>query len=150
LIETPAFFLDGIFVDDVNKILHLDSRILGKMEIQNHIWHHGNIRFTGIVAFFSNNNEFRNIRPASTTVSFHQPAIASKASYGPPAYDNNDPGNAAVPDFRQLLFWEPDRTENNAEIEFYSGDIKGEFIILVRGMASGGTIINERAEITIR
>jgi hypothetical protein len=150
MIETPVYFLDGLFVDDVNKILHLDSRILGKMEIQNHIWQHGNIRFTGIVAFFSNNNEFRNIRPASTTISFHQPAIASKASYNQPAYDISDPGNRAVPDFRQLLFWEPDRTGNSTEIEFYSGDIKGEFVILVRGMVSGEQIINERAEITIR
>jgi hypothetical protein len=150
MIETPAYFLDGLFVDDVNRILHLDSRILSKMEILNHMWQHGSIRFPGIVAFFSNNNEFRNIRPASTTISFHQPATAPKASYNPPTYNGDGPGNLTVPDFRQLLFWEPDLTENNAEIEFYPGDIKGEFVILVRGVTSGGTIIIERAEITIR
>lgn len=154
VLETPAYFLDGIYVDDLNKILHLDSRILSKMEVQNHNWRHGNIKFTGIVALYSRNNEYRNIVPSSSSISFNQSPIALMPAYHPPVYGDSDSIETAVPDFRQLLFWEPEikftRAVTGRTIEFYSGDIKGEFVVRLRGVAQDGTIISEQAEITIK
>ena len=150
--ETPAFFLDGIYADDVNRIIHLNSEDILKIELQNYPWRYGRIAFPGIVALYTREQEYRNLVLAEPSVKLdHRPSSPAPV-YEPPDYERDDPG-LTRPDFRQLLFWDPDiRLAGSGEkkiIGFFTGDIKGEFIITVRGIAPGGGIISEQEVIII-
>jgi uncharacterized protein YfaS (alpha-2-macroglobulin family) len=48
-----------------------------------------------------------------------------------------------VPDFRNVLYWAPDvqtNSEGNAEINFYTSDLKGKYVAMVQGMDANGRV----------
>jgi hypothetical protein len=150
--ESPAFFLDGIYTDDITSIVHLDSDQLEKIELHNYRWRHGELVFPGIVGLFSKNNEYRNLelsKPSLTVI--NKPAIP-RSLFTPPDHEEGESGRT-LPDFRQTLYWEPELIVNNevasTETSFYSGDLKGEFVVRVMGHTSCGEIIHEVSVISI-
>ena len=57
-----------------------------------------------------------------------------------------------TPDFRQLLYWNPNISVKANEVdnfEFLASDNKGEFEISVEGITSDGRFINSRSTIKI-
>ncbi len=150
--QSPAYFLDGIYTDDINRIIHLDSDNLKSLELHNYKWRHGEILFPGIVAFFSSRQAYRNLELSEPTVSVENHPAADPSLYRPPDY-KKDNIIRSRPDFRQLLFWNPEiKLENNGSsrnIEFYSGDLKGEFIIRVMGYTDDGEVISMQSSIII-
>lgn len=60
--------------------------------------------------------------------------------------------NSRIPDFRPLLYWNPNlRTDNNGKvnIEFYSSDDIGNYIIDIQGITDDGELISYQEMITI-
>jgi hypothetical protein len=146
--EAPVYFLDGIYTDNVNRIIHLDSDDLKKLEIHNFKWRHGELIFPGIVALFSKNQEYRNIHLSDPSLSYEHPRTADQSVYRPPDHKKGEISRSS-PDFRQLLFWDPHVFINAGGasniIEFFTGDLAGEFLIRVAGHSDDGLIIAESA-----
>jgi hypothetical protein len=144
--EAPVYFLDGIYTDDVNRIIHLNSDDLKKLEIHNFKWRHGELIFPGIVALFSKNQEYRNIHLSDPSLSYEHPRTAYRSIYSPPNH-GKDEVSLTRPDFRQLLFWDAHVIINDGGasniIEFYTGDLTGEFVIRIAGHSEDGPIICE-------
>jgi hypothetical protein len=67
--------------------------------------------------------------------------------------DYSTPGSQIrIPDFRYLLYWEPSvRLEKSGEtkLQFYTGDVKGRFIVKVVGISDKGEILQAENEIYI-
>lgn len=148
----PAYFLDGIYVDDINRIVHLDSDNLKNLEMHNHYWRHGDIMFPGIVALFSQSHVYRDLVLADPYIAIENSFFTEKSLYEPIDY-GADSVIGSLPDFRQLLYWNPQVTvENNysnKKVEFYTGDLNGEFIIRANGYTDHGEIISERYYVTV-
>ena len=148
----PAYFLDGIYVDDINRIVHLDSDNLKNLEMHNHYWRHGDIMFPGIVALFSQNHAYRDLVLANPYITIENPSFTEKSIYKPIDY-GADGVICSMPDFRQLLYWNPlvivENNCSNKKIEFYTGDLNGEFIIRANGYTDHGEIISERYFVTV-
>jgi hypothetical protein len=51
--ENPLVLLDGIPVDDMNKVMALDPLKLQKIEVVGHKYYYGSMVFTGIISLFS-------------------------------------------------------------------------------------------------
>lgn len=52
-----------------------------------------------------------------------------------------------IPDFRNCLYWNPEvliKPGNNARLEFYTSDNKGEFEVVVNGLTTEGEILEKR------
>ncbi len=134
--EEPVYFLDGVYTDNINRIIHLNSDDLKKLEIHNFKWRYGELIFPGIVALFSKNNEYRSINLSDPPLSYEHPLAAYQSFYLPPDH-GKDEASRSRPDFRQLLFWDPNVLINgdgaSEIIEFYTGDLPGEFVIRVAG-----------------
>lgn len=150
---TPALFLDGIYTDDISRIIHLDTDMIDRIEIHRQLWRHGDIILPGIAAFFTNSLEYRDLDLATGSVTAEHSPATFPSVYRPP--NHGEPGieSRSRPDFRQLLYWEPDvtmvRNGTGRLLEFYSGDLKGEYLIRVRGFTCSGEIISEQATILI-
>jgi len=71
-----------------------------------------------------------------------------------PARIAEDGENAAsLPDFRHLLFWEPEvfiAKEHPATIRFKTSGLRGKYLIHIEGMTSSGQIISYHDEILIK
>jgi hypothetical protein len=151
--QEPVYFLDGVYTDNINRIINLNSDDLQKLEIHNFKWRYGELILPGIVALFSKNHEYRNIHLSDPQLSYKHSLTAHHAFYRPPDHGKDElPGYR--PDFRQLLFWDPHVIINEGGvseiIEFYTGDITGEFLIRVAGHSNDEFITGESAFIVTR
>ncbi|HAM11635.1 MAG TPA: hypothetical protein DCP74_15520 [Bacteroidales bacterium] len=66
-------------------------------------------------------------------------------------YSIADPSDR-IPDLRFLLHWEPVvRIEKSGEalIQFYTGDVKGIFVVKVVGLSDDGEILQAESEINV-
>jgi hypothetical protein len=152
ILKSPVYFLDGIYTDDINRIFHLDSEALKKVEQHNYLWRHGNILFPGVIALFSKNQAYRGLKLSDPSISIENYPAADQSIYSPPDYEKDEIIRSR-PDFRQLLYWEPELTVTNngssKYIEFYSGDLTGEFIVRAIGYTDKGEFISEEVPIII-
>lgn len=147
----PAMFLDGIFISDIGTLINLGSDVLQKIDVYNYPVRYGNTEFPGVVSLFSREGIDMNISDFNLHVAAEAPQIIPLSYYNPPVYGTETYGSD--PDFRQLLFWDPSITINEGQsviIEFYTGDLKGDYIVKAEGITADGTTIYEHITITVQ
>jgi hypothetical protein len=114
------------------------------------IRYYGEMPLWGILAVFSKNLEINNIQFKTPSVRYH--ALLSQNYTIPQKYKPNDI-NIHFPDVRQLLLWDPEiilHKRENLQIEFYTSDLRGNYLINVQGLTSNGTPVNGSAIITVK
>lgn len=138
----PVFFLDGIIFHDLNQLIQLGSEDIDKIEIHNHHWVHGDMEFAGIIGLFTKTDAYQNIIDGSSThASIYHESYRHHRIFNPPSYESTGQVNPGQPDMRQVLFWEPlveISPHQQQTIEFYTGDLGGEYLITVEGLTSNG------------
>ncbi len=139
----PVFFLNGIIFHDLNQLIHLGSEEIDKIEIHNHQWVHGDMDFAGIVGLFTKTDAHQHIldRSPAHRQLYHESYRHHKV-FNPPSHENINQVDPGQPDMRQLLFWEPMvtlRPNQQKTIEFFTGDLSGEYLITVEGMTNDGS-----------
>lgn len=136
----PVFFMNGVYVPDLNDIIDLSSDQITSIEVLSIPWSFGNLEFNGIVSIFNSENEDYvpvNLKhtiiegsPLRTSVSFNSQRYTDGESYDP-----------AIPDLRETLFWDPEiRLERGVppDISFYTSDLPGDFSVIVEGVSAYG------------
>ncbi|MDP4209881.1 MAG: hypothetical protein Q8928_13800 [Bacteroidota bacterium] len=149
--ESPLIFLDGVPIDDINQIIPLNTDKINKIETVGESLYYGGLFFSGIMAVFSKKNELNNIHWQSTTLSLKAEPDYPASVFCPPDY-SKDNKRLRIPDFRQLLYWEPNATLQLGEkkhIECYASDNTGEYTIDVKGVTADGTPVNASTTFTI-
>jgi hypothetical protein len=145
--KSPAIFLNGIVMYDLEKILPLGSDELEKIEIHNLPWVFGDLEFPGIIGVFTKSTDDSKLLSGRHT-SFYVEEPISPSGYidsekviPPQSLKPNEP------DFRQLLYWNPSlhlsQKQKTASLVFYSGDIRDDFIIKIEAISSQGEKIFE-------
>lgn len=150
--QPPVYFLDGIITGDIGSLAGLNSAGIYKIEVHNLPWVHGEIFFPGIIAVFTTGGQYREILSDRTVSDMIRETLKQPSVYEPPEYGDPDTGGIILPDLRQLLFWNACITlesGSHKEIEFYSGDLKGEFAVIVQGITNRGVPFYHRENIYI-
>ncbi len=143
--EAPVYFLDGIITYDVNKLTHLDSEKIHKIQIQNYKWYHGEMFFPGIIGIFTRNYDYLTTLAHRTRTSMIKETLRKPTKYVAPEYDPDTGGVMKQPDLRQVLYWDADIEIGKGQSKtysFYSGDLSGDYLIKVQGITSGGAPVN--------
>lgn len=148
---TPALFVDGIITYDLRPLLQLNSKTIHEIQVQNLEWMHGEISFPGIIAVFTKNKIWQdlNLNPAPKVV-FHE-AQRAAGRFIPPNYESGI-GKEKIPDLRHLLFWSSDvhtTRAGKASLEFFSGDLSGDYIIRIEGIDQNRKAFDFHKTITI-
>jgi hypothetical protein len=139
----PAIFLDGVFVDDINKILPLGSDRISKIEVLENQRAFGDLILYGIISITSKSNEILSSVPASNSLRLKNDAIGGEKCLVTVHPDSIK--NEHTPFFKQLLYWNPDITvkENSPTVlEFYTSDNTGPFILKAEGISEDGTPVS--------
>ncbi|MEN8117775.1 MAG: hypothetical protein ABFS16_12390 [Bacteroidota bacterium] len=72
--------------------------------------------------------------------------------FNSPDYSVDSLRNSRIPDFRNLLYWNPDITfnENNSgSVSFYTSDESAEYVVVVEGINSNGVIERRLTSFTV-
>jgi len=139
----PAVFLDGVYVDDINKIIGLGSEQIKKIDIIDNERAFGDLVFSGAISIISKSNEMANAKPASCSLRLKNDSI--NVGSGLVTIDPEYIQNKNIPVFKQLLYWNANLELNAADdthFEFYTSDNAANFTIKVEGISENGTAIS--------
>jgi hypothetical protein len=139
--EDPAIFLDGLIVNDINSIMELTSDDIKRIEILNYQWVYGNMQFPGILAIFTENEFYREINLPEPSVILQNKGYLSRSGFPEINHAEKPDLFSKKPDFRQLLFWEPDivlKRGQKYKAHFHTSDLTGKYMIVVKGITADG------------
>lgn len=145
--------LDGVIIKDVSIVANLDPSFVEKIDVVWDKYRVGEYVFNGIVNIITKTGDFsRGTLPSDAVrrqVSVPDPVEA----FVSPDYSSSEKMSSPVADYRSTLYWNPSvRPGENrkAGIEFWSSDIKSDYIINVNGITSGGKAVSLRKIIKVR
>jgi hypothetical protein len=141
-----TFFLDGVYLDDINKITALNSEKIRKIEVLEDKRAFGNIVFYGIVSIQTKTNEILNTVPGSHSLRLRNDSATVGKSFVvqlPPTSTD-----AKTPYFKQLLYWNPTASLQR-EYTFPTSENTGTFLIKVEGIAQDGTPLSAITSIQV-
>ncbi|MEI6683015.1 MAG: hypothetical protein WCO44_10325 [Bacteroidota bacterium] len=135
-IYEPLVLVDWVAVNDVDKVLAMSPREIGRIEFVNSVYIKGNVTYGGIVTFVSKKNDFAGINlPSSGT--FVNYSFTEPSHPGMP----QDPGVPNIPDSRNTVYWNPDLQVNGegvSDVSFTAPDTPGRYLVLLRNLGPAG------------
>jgi len=146
----PAIFLDGVYVDDINKIINLGSERIKKIEVLENKRAFGDLVFYGIISIISKSDEIIKTVPAANSLRLKNDKISSGKNYVSVNPDSIKDKN--TPFFKQLLYWNPDlelKKNEPTNFEFYTSDNTANFIIKIEGISEDGTPISGSSSLQV-
>ncbi len=137
----PALLIDGVPVFDVERLVNMPPDIMARIETVNRRTYYGEFSFNGTAAIYSSSGtEYQNFLSPDVfqqPVTFlEQPVLFSSIF---PESEKAIPSR--MPDFRTLLYWQPDLKPNEqGEViaTFYTADETGQFEAVVSGITQEG------------
>lgn len=136
----PLFFLDAVPVADISQIMDLSSDDLVRIDVHNIPWIYGDLSFDGIVSLVSK-QKHRELQFPSSAARTSAPSFIPRLVLEDKSCETMNPQEVVSPDFRTLLGWRaaiiPDRQP--AELSFVCSDLKGDYLIVVKGIDQFGT-----------
>ena len=148
--KEPLIFLDGVYVDDIQKIIDLNSARIKKIDVLNNIRAFGDLFFYGIISIITKSNEIISTVPASNSLRYineNRNIGKSFVVLNPDSIKNNN-----IPFFKQLLYWNPNlelKQSDHTTFEFYTSDNTANFIIKIEGLSEDGTPISASSVIQV-
>lgn len=135
--EAPLTLIDGMPVFDANKIIEFDPLKIQRIDQVTRLFAQGNKTFHGILSLHTYQNDLGGfpIDPRALVLAYE--GLQTNRVFYQPRYDTKEQKQDRTPDFRSTLLWMPIVTLNakgQAEITFFSSDLKGKFVAVVQGM----------------
>ena len=140
----PAIFINNLPLGNFDELMKLSSDDIRRIEVHNTPWRFGRMQFDGILSVFTYDlPDAYNILP--TPFAQIPPLIPQeKRTYETPDHNKKNNETARIPDFRQLLFWQPDVQIHHTKVHeasFFTGDLGGIYIIYVKGYTEDGRLV---------
>jgi hypothetical protein len=144
--DKPAIFLDGVFYPDFSAISKIPLDEIDYFNVIAKEYYYLDFTFGGIIDVHTKKSDFNSV-PLSSEMSRILYPLANEKEwiFNPPVYKEN---NNRVPDFRYLLYWNPN-LQDTESIQFYTGDVKGTFVIKIMGITEEGKIVESENEIEV-
>lgn len=150
--DKPGIFIDGVLYTDFAEIAKIPIRDIDRMAIISSTYYYKDFTFGGIIDIHTKKSDFNSVKLLPNMNRFIYPmADVCEWKFTSPDYSGIS-SSGRIPDFRYLLYWEPNvRVEQSGEtkVHFYTGDVKGRFIVKVVGISEKGEILHFENEILI-
>jgi hypothetical protein len=138
--ENPLILLDNVPVYDVDELMKIAPALVERIEVINKTYIHGDFVLNRVIMIFTRTENYAGIKFPEGSVFLEYQTCQSRTEFHAP---ENDPAGAYdkyLPDFRNLLYWDPEVTLHGktASVTFYTSDSRGTYEITVRGFTSDG------------
>ena len=141
LAENPMVLLDGVPVFNVNKMMAMDPLKIQKLEVIDSRYFHGQSLYSGVVSYTTYKGDLEGF-PLDPRVLVQQyEGLQGQREFYAPRYDTPQAKQSRLPDLRNLLYWNPNISTTGTaanQVEFYTGDQTGRYIVVVQGLSSTG------------
>ena len=136
----PLILIDDIPIFDMEVIMAIPPSKIDHIDVVPEVYVFGEIKYGGIISFTSLQGDLASIKLPEGSYFFdylaYQPSLIPQgARYS---------GPAKIPDTRNTLFWMNHlelHKDSPRKVSFQANRIPGSYIILFRGISSGGDIV---------
>jgi hypothetical protein len=142
-----SIFLDGVYLDDIQKIVALNSEKIRKIDVLEDKRAFGGVIFMGIVSIQTTANEILKTVPAPFSLRLKNDSVSVGKNFSPqqPALSV---GNR-TPYFKQLLYWNPSACLDTDYV-FFTSESTGTYRIQTEGLAQNGTPMSTTTYIEVK
>jgi hypothetical protein len=136
----PLLLLDGVPVTH-KQILSYDPMKVRTLEVVTNRYITGKFVFDGIASFTSYAGNMPGFVFDPKTVILDYEGLQLEREFYSPVYENAIQQSSRLPDFRNLLTWQPDLHTNAAgktNLHFYTSDQTGNFVGIIHGIDAQG------------
>lgn len=137
----PLVLVDGVFVNDFNKLMNYDPHKISKLEVVSRKYFFGNFSYDGVVNMHTYGGDVavNELDPHAVIIDYE--GLQMQREFFSPLYETPQQIANRVPDFRTLLFWSHDAgTDANGkrQVSFFTSDIPGKYVVIVQGISTDG------------
>ncbi len=143
----PLVLIDHVAVDDPEKILKVLPQNVARIEIVNEPYVKGSQTYGGIISIISKRGDFAGIDLPSSGIFINYLFLDDSSACG-----NILPTDKQNPDTRNTLSWQPDITAGqlkNSEYVFTTGDSRGRYKAVLRGISPAGKVVTVETVFTV-
>ncbi|MEZ4771605.1 MAG: hypothetical protein R3D00_00400 [Bacteroidia bacterium] len=141
--DEPALtMIDGVPVGDIETIWNFDPRKIKTIELVNRKYHAGKKIFSGIIYFQTYKGDLAGEALPKDIIKAEYNPVQEIRSFSSPDYDKSEQKNSRIPDYRTLLYWNPEMytdASGKVSFSFFTGDDTGKYRIEVSGILPDGT-----------
>jgi hypothetical protein len=151
--DNVLVMLDGVVLKDKNKIFEYDPLKIKKIEVVPQAYVLNAVRFEGVVNFTTYEEVFDGYELDPGLLSIDYDGLQLQRSFYAPEYGSKERLDSKLPDFRNTLYWNPFlRTdkEGNTNLSFYTGDVPGNYRVVIQGINPAGGLISTSTTFTVK
>lgn len=141
--------VDGVPVPNPDKIFGMDPLKVRRIDIIPRHYVLGTSVFYGLASFLTYKEDHEGIDIDPKAVRLDYEGLHIRREFYSPDYSAEGRLKSRIPDLRNTLFWSPQVTAGQA-VEFYTGDNKGRYLIVVQGLTNTGDPISVISELTVK
>jgi hypothetical protein len=140
--KNPLVTVDGLPVFNLDNVMKLDPLKIKRIDILSRKSFHGSVTFDGLIGFTSYKGDLAELSLDEKSHRQVYDGLQENREFYAPKYENNTIKNR-IPDFRELLYWNPQvKTSNNGEafVEFYTSEQEGNYFVVTQGTTTNGLV----------
>ena len=145
--------LDGIPIIDHDIIYNYNPLLLSRIDVFYDRFVVGNLLFNGIVALYTEQNNFPELLPDPFTQILPYDSPQSHRRFFAPDYTDESRKASRLPDYRHTLYWNADieaDERGKAAVSFSASDLTGSYQVLVEGLTKSGEVVQSVYPIEVR
>jgi len=137
LSENPLVLLDGMPVFDINKIMAFDPLKVRQLDVLTSRYFLGPLLYDGIVSYATYTGDLAGFPLDAHALLQEYEGLQGEREFYAPRYDTPAQKQSRLPDFRNLLYWNP-MADARASLSFYTSDQAGTYRVVVQGLSESG------------
>ncbi|MCB2378489.1 hypothetical protein LGH70_12890 [Hymenobacter sp. BT635] len=137
--ENPLVLLDGLPVFNTNRIMAFDPLKVQKLDVVTRRYFVGKQVYNGIVSYTTYKGDLAGFPLDAHALLQEYEGLQGQREFYAPRYDTPQQQQSRLPDFRNLLYWNPSvQTTTSTELPFFTSDQVGRYRVVVQGLTKDG------------
>lgn len=140
--NAPLNLLDGVPVFNFTRFFEFNPLKVYSLDVIARQYILGNAVFDGILNWKTYKPGLENYELDESTMVINYEGLQLLREFYSPVYETDDQLRSHLPDFRNVLHWEPGillKRNTAFKTSFYTSDLPGRYAVVVQGLSSGGT-----------
>ena len=141
VLEDPLVLLDGVPVFNTNRLLAFDPLKVQRLDVVKARYFTGPVLHNGIVSYATYRGDLAGFPLDPHALLQEYEGLQGRRDFYAPRYDTPAAAQSRRPDFRNLLYWNPQIISppaTGSDLTFYTSDQVGRYLVVVQGLTEQG------------
>ena len=148
----PLILLDYVPVRNIGNLLSVSPQRIDHIDIVNRRYFRGGNTYGGIISVITGRGDRAGLTLPEGSSFIRFTGLSDQQETISPDYEGIV-RNERMPDLRNTLYWAAHyeiTPENGGSFTFYTSDVTGEFMVIVRAMTSDGNVLSGTCEFIVK